>query len=163
MPHCPVTVVQRYRDGVCSLLFHSFFIICHPYIPLHLEEMIFIYTCYTAFWMCQCTIYNIGAKRDLHYTCNYHFLLDYLPSLLIPTFFRYAARGDRTRTAPLRRYATNLYAMLHSLVINHTTNHNTCAHGRSRRGTLASRACGKRGLLSTNCVRVFAPALAHGL
>ena len=22
MPHCPVTVVQRYRDGVCSLLFH---------------------------------------------------------------------------------------------------------------------------------------------
>ena len=36
MPHCPVTVVQRYRDGVCSLLFHLFFIICHP-----LEEMIF--------------------------------------------------------------------------------------------------------------------------
>ena len=30
MPHCPVTVVQRYRDGVCSLLFHLFFIICHP-------------------------------------------------------------------------------------------------------------------------------------
>ena len=29
MPHCPVIVVQRYRDGVCSLLF----IICHPYIP----------------------------------------------------------------------------------------------------------------------------------
>ena len=42
VPHCPVTVVQRYRDGVCSLLFHLFFIICHPYIPLHLEEMIFI-------------------------------------------------------------------------------------------------------------------------
>ena len=33
MPHCPVTVVQRYRDGVCSLLFHLFFMICHPYIP----------------------------------------------------------------------------------------------------------------------------------
>ena len=59
MPHCPVTVEQRYRDGVCSILFHSFFIICHPYIPLHLEEM----TCYTAFWLCQCTIYNIGAKK----------------------------------------------------------------------------------------------------
>ena len=44
MPHCPVTVVQRYRDGVCSLLLHLFFIICHPYILLHLEEMIF-YTC----------------------------------------------------------------------------------------------------------------------
>ena len=26
MPHCPVTVVQIYRDGVCSLLFHLFFI-----------------------------------------------------------------------------------------------------------------------------------------
>ena len=36
MPHCPVTVVQRYRDGVCSHLFHLFFITCHPYIPLHL-------------------------------------------------------------------------------------------------------------------------------
>ena len=48
MPHCPVTVVQRYRDGVCSLLFHLFFIICHPYIPLHLEEMIF-YTCKISF------------------------------------------------------------------------------------------------------------------
>ena len=35
---------QRYRDGV-SLLFPLFFIICHPYIPLHLEEMIF-YTCF---------------------------------------------------------------------------------------------------------------------
>ena len=48
LPHCPVTVVQRYRDWVCSLLFHLFFIICHPYIPLHLEEMIF-YTCCTHF------------------------------------------------------------------------------------------------------------------
>ena len=41
LPHCPVTVVQRYRDGVCSLLFHLFFIICHPYIPLH---FLYLYT-----------------------------------------------------------------------------------------------------------------------
>ena len=55
LPHCPVTVVQRYRDGVCSLLFHLFFIICHPYIPLHLEEMIF-YTCAICVWcVCICT------------------------------------------------------------------------------------------------------------
>ena len=54
--------------------------------------------------------------------------------MLIP---RYAARGDRTRTAPLRRYATNLYAMLHSPVINR---HNTRARGRSRRGTLSKMA-----------------------
>ena len=44
MPHCPVTVVQRYRDGVCSLLFHSFFIICHPYIPLHLLVLPMLWT-----------------------------------------------------------------------------------------------------------------------
>ena len=30
-----ITVVQRYRDGVCSLVFHLFFIICDRYIPLH--------------------------------------------------------------------------------------------------------------------------------
>ena len=35
MPHYPVTVVKRYKDGACSLLFHLFFIICHPYIPLN--------------------------------------------------------------------------------------------------------------------------------
>ena len=61
MPHCPVTVVQRYRDGVCSLLFHLFFIICHPYIPLHLEEMIF-YTCiYNAHIcaLCSSSVYNM--------------------------------------------------------------------------------------------------------
>ena len=47
MPHCPVTVVQRYRDGVCSLLFYLFFIICHPYIPLHLE---IILPCFITQW-----------------------------------------------------------------------------------------------------------------
>ena len=57
MPHCPVTVVQRYRDGVCSLLFHLFFIICHPYIPLHLEEMIF----YTCIYMEDVVLFNIRA------------------------------------------------------------------------------------------------------
>ena len=30
---------NSYRDGVCSLLFPLFFIICHPYIPLHFGEM----------------------------------------------------------------------------------------------------------------------------
>ena len=39
IPHCPVTVVQRYRDGVCSLLFHLFFIICHP-----------LFACFTDFF-----------------------------------------------------------------------------------------------------------------
>ena len=62
MPHCPVTVVQRYRDGVCSLLFHLFFIICHPYIPLHLEEMIF-YTCIYPALMYAVMFYVILNKR----------------------------------------------------------------------------------------------------
>ena len=61
MPHCPVTVVQRYRDGVCSLLFHLFF---HPYIPLHLEEMIFILVL-LIFGCAECTIKTmvVGAKN----------------------------------------------------------------------------------------------------
>ena len=100
---CPVTVVQRYRDGVCSLLFHLFFIICHPYIPLHLEEMIFLYLFHPFL-----TVPNAPSKTMLEYRCK--------KEMLIP---RYAARGDRTRTAPLRRYATNLYAMLHSPVIHY--------------------------------------------
>ena len=77
MPHCPVTVVQRYRDGVCSLLFHLFFIICHPYIPL---EMIF-YTFYTKLGdMCSFnfagavvgldkTLYSVGEDVELVEVC----------------------------------------------------------------------------------------------
>ena len=68
-------------------------------------------------------------------------MLEYMckREMLIPRFN--AARGDRTRTAPLRRYATNLYAMLHSPVINREYKlHNTRARGRSRRGTLSKMA-----------------------
>ena len=46
------------------------------------------------------TVPNAPSKTMLEYMCK--------KEMLIP---RYAARGDRTRTAPLRRYATNLYAM----------------------------------------------------
>ena len=38
MPHCPVTVVQRYRDGVCSLLFHNL----PSLYPLHLDFFILV-------------------------------------------------------------------------------------------------------------------------
>ena len=65
MPHCPVTGVRRYRDGVCSLLFHLLFIICHFYAPFFIRND---FACFTDFWLCQCTIYNIGAKIDLYYT-----------------------------------------------------------------------------------------------
>ena len=63
------TVVQRYRDGVCSLLFHLFFIICHPYIPLHLEEMIFLYL-YPFL-----TVPNAPAKTMLEYRCKKEMLI----------------------------------------------------------------------------------------
>ena len=77
--HCPVTGVQRYRDGVCSLLFHLFFIICHPYIPLQLED----------FWLCQCTIYNIGAKNRfvLYMQLSFPSSLLAISSLFIATVF----------------------------------------------------------------------------
>ena len=55
----------------------------------------------------------------------------------------FSSCGDLTQTAPLRRYATNLYAMLHKPRIVHTTSlkfHNTRVHGRSRRGTLSKMA-----------------------
>ena len=79
IPHCPVTVVQRYRDGVCSLLFHLFFIICHPHIPLLLVLPIFL--------LAECTIKTMLEYRCKNemcvYTCNSCFLFHSLPSLLI--------------------------------------------------------------------------------
>ena len=52
-------------------------LICHPYIPLHLEEM----TCFTDFGCA-----NAPSTICIIYTCNYYFLLHYRPSLLIPPF-----------------------------------------------------------------------------
>ena len=98
MPHCPVTVVQRYRDGVCSLLFHLFFIICHPYIPLHLV----FYTCFTHFL----TVPNAPSKTMLEYRCKKEMLIPLMQHALGP-----------------HRYDATLYAMLHSHLSNsaHTT------------------------------------------
>ena len=121
LPHCPVTVVQRYRDGVCSLLFHLFFIICHPYISPSFRRNDFLYLFYPFL-----TVPNAPSKTMLEYRCKKR--------------CRYAARGDRTRTAPLRPYATNLNAMLHSPVIATLNFINTRARGRSRRGTLSKMA-----------------------
>ena len=81
MPHCPLTVVQKYRDGVCSLLFHLFF---HPYMPLHLEQMIF-YTCFTDFWL-HGMHHQSDARIEVQKEMCTCFLLHYWPSLLIPPF-----------------------------------------------------------------------------
>ena len=63
LPHCPVTVVQRYRDGVCSLLSHFFFIICHPYID-------FLYLLYPFL-----TVPNAPSKTMLEYRCKKEMLI----------------------------------------------------------------------------------------
>ena len=70
MPHCPVTVIQRYRDGVCSLLFPLIFIMCHSYIALHL---IFLHLFHLLFGCIvatitgskspETTVVNIGSKH----------------------------------------------------------------------------------------------------
>ena len=46
MPHCFVTVLQRYKDGVCSLLFCFFFIMCHPLIFTLFSPVFWLYRCY---------------------------------------------------------------------------------------------------------------------
>ena len=94
------------------------------------------YTCYTAFWLCQC---NIGAKKIF----AYHLLLYYLPSLLIPTFpcsrFPPVMQHAGIELGPHRYDATLLYKCW-SRIVHTTIYHNTCARGRSRRGTLSKMA-----------------------
>ena len=56
-----VTVVQRYRrDGVCSLLFHLFFLICHPY----------------KFILVKMADYRALAERYSHYTKKAKLILE---------------------------------------------------------------------------------------
>ena len=105
--------------GVCSLLFHLFFIICHPYIPLHLEEMIF-YTCFTHFL----TVPNAPSKTMLEYRCK--------KDMLIP-LMRSTRGSNSDRTVTTLRYKPLRYATLTC----HKPLHNTRARGRSRRGTLS--------------------------
>ena len=130
MPHCPVTVVQRYRDGVCSLLFHSFFIICHPYIPLHLDFLYLLY-CFLVVPM-----HHLQYRCKKHYTCNYHFLLHYLPSLLIFFFIMQHAGIELGQ----HRYDATLLTSTLCCTRWSQTAHYTCARGRSRRGTLSKMA-----------------------
>ena len=114
MPHCPVTVVQRYRDRVCNALFHLFFIICHLYIPLHLD---FLYLFYRFLAVPNApskhikenciNMQNISITAHMHYRdteldrnfiCKFYTYIVDTSLPLFSHFFRYAARGDRTRT-----------------------------------------------------------------
>ena len=93
--HCPVTVVQRYRDGVCSLLFHSFFIICHSYIPLHL----YIYRPYVVVsmrmrYMCAFLLGESQSLNDLFSTNT----VVTERSLLLPSSSS-SAKGKRERAS----------------------------------------------------------------
>ena len=70
MPHCPVTVVQRYRDGVCSLLFHLFFIILPPLYPPSFRRNDFLYLLYPFL-----TVPNAPSKTMLEYRCKKEMLI----------------------------------------------------------------------------------------
>ena len=81
--------------------------------PLHLEETIFILVILLFGCANAPSTIIIGAKKRF----ALYMQLSFPSSLFAITvdtyfslfsfFFRYAARGDRTRTASLRRYATN--------------------------------------------------------
>ena len=83
----PSTVLQRYRDGVWSLLFH---------LSLHLE----FYTCFTDFWLCR--MHHLEYKKFVYIQLSFpsSFLPRFYHCLYIPPFpcSRYAALGDRTST-----------------------------------------------------------------
>ena len=126
MPHCPVTVVQRYRDGVCSLLFHLFFIICHPYIPLDLyRRNFFLYLFYPFL-----TVLNAPSKTMLEYRCIKEMLIPPFPCSRI--FFVMQHAGIE-----LGPHAT-LYTLCYTHLSNTTLNF--IIRGRSRRGTLSKMA-----------------------
>ena len=113
---------------LAPLLFHNFrdgkllLLICHPYIPLEM-------TCFTDFWLRQCTIYNTGAKKRFVL-----YILHYWPSLLIPPFLCsrifFVMQHARIELRP-HRYDTTLLT---------STLCYTRARGRSRRGTLSKMA-----------------------
>ena len=64
--HFRSKISQRYSDGACNCLFPSFFMICHPYIPLHSRGMIF-YTCSTCFLACIATSTGASPQKKQRY------------------------------------------------------------------------------------------------
>ena len=117
-----------------AALVHLFFIICHPYIPLHLEEirndLLPIFGC------AECTI-KTGKKEIC--ICNYRFLLHNWPSLLIPPFpcSRFFCLLCSTRGWPIKLRPHRYDATLASHKPHFYNKH---ARGRSRRGTLSKMA-----------------------
>ena len=65
LPHCPVTVVQRYRDGVCSLLFHLFFKICPSF---RRNDNLYLFYPFL-------TLPNAPSKSMLEYRCKKEMLI----------------------------------------------------------------------------------------
>ena len=113
MPHCPVTVVQRYRDGVCSLLFH---------LSLHLEE-----TCSTDFWLCRMHHLEYRCKKEIcPNIVSFFFLLSLLVFPFLVLVSTWGSNSDR------HRYDATL--------LTSTLCYNARARGRSRRGTQSKMA-----------------------
>ena len=96
--HFRSKISQRYSDGACNCLFPSFFMICHPYIPLHFRGMIF-YTCSNVFW--HVLQHQRGqAPRKNSARCRFKHR-----ALVV---FRALTRGERARGRPLRNWKAEL-------------------------------------------------------
>ena len=63
MPHCPVTVVQRYRDGVCSLVFHNLPSLYPP--SFRRNDFLYLFL----------TVPNAPSKTMLEYRCKKEMLI----------------------------------------------------------------------------------------
>ena len=105
--HCPVTVVQRYRDswGMQPLNLPS----------LYPPSFRFLYLFYRSL-----AVPNAPKNRFV-YKCNYRFLLHKMlihPSLVLVFLFVLQHAGIELGPHRYDCYATNLYAMLHPPVVN---------------------------------------------
>ena len=95
----------------------------------------FFYTCYSYCFLVV-PMHHLQYRCKKHYTCNYHFLLHYLPSLLIFFFIMQHAGIELGQ----HRYDATLLTSTLCCTRWSQTAHYTCARGRSRRGTLSKMA-----------------------
>ena len=111
-----------------------------PLVPLAFHNLPSLYppsfSCYTAFWLCQCTIYNIGAKKRFALYMQLSFPSSLLFAITVDTSLCSIELG------PHRYDATLLTSTLCYTRWSHSAHyyHNTCARGRRRRGTLSKMA-----------------------
>ena len=112
----------EFRRGFCTLVlsFHLFFIICHPYIPLHRRND-FLYLFYPSL--------TVPSKTMLEYRCKKEMLIPQHAGIELGPH-----RYDATLQTSTLCY-THLSNSAHTML-----NFITRVRGRSRRGTLSKMA-----------------------